>query len=100
MAAAVRWHPAAIGDLTRAADWYRSQDDDPKLLARFERAVSREVEQVARAPERWPIARGTYRHKVFVGPFPYALIYRVHADAVFIVAVAHQRRLPGYWLGR
>jgi plasmid stabilization system protein ParE len=100
MSAEIRWHPKAVEDLQRAADWYRSQDDGPHLLARFERAVTREVEHVSRAPERWPVARGLHRQKVFVGSFPYALIYRAQAQTVFIVAVAHQRRRPGYWRDR
>jgi plasmid stabilization system protein ParE len=100
MPASVRWHPDAIADLAQAASWYRSQDDDLRLAARFERAVSREVQRVAEAPERWPIARGVYRQKLFAGSFPYALIYRVHEEIVFIVAVAHQRRTPSYWKGR
>jgi plasmid stabilization system protein ParE len=100
MPVTVRWHPEAISDLTRAAEWYRTQDDDPRLVAGFERAVSREVIRVASAPESWPIARGQYRQKLFAGPFPYARIYRVHDETVFVVAVAHQRRAPGYWRGR
>jgi plasmid stabilization system protein ParE len=68
------------------------------LLASNERP--REVEHVARAPERWPVVRGHYRQKVFTGPFPYVLIYRTQAEVVFVVAVAHQRRRPGYWVGR
>jgi plasmid stabilization system protein ParE len=100
MPAELRWHPEAAADLQRAADWYRSQDDGPRLVARFERAVMRELGQVIRAPERWPIVRGLYRQKLFAGPFPYALIYRVEAGAVFLVALAHQRRRPGHWTGR
>lgn len=100
MAAELRWLPAAAADLERAADCYRLQDDGAALAARFERAVTRELEHVARAPERWPVIRGHYRQKVFVGPFPYLLIYRVAAGVVIVVAVAHQHRRPGHWAGR
>lgn len=100
MPAELRWHPAAAADLQQAANWYRARDDGVLLVARFERAVTRELEQVARSPERWPVIRGHYRQKVFAGPFPYVLIYRVAAGAVFVVAVAHQRRRPGHWAGR
>jgi toxin ParE2 len=100
MPAPVRWHPEAMADLQQAAEWYRSQDDDPRLIERFERAVVREVEHVTRAPERWPVARGPYRQKVFAGAFPFALIYRLDDATVFIVALAHQRRRPAHWAGR
>ena len=32
--------------------------------------------------------------------FPFSLIYLAEVDTVVIVAVAHQRRRPGYWRDR
>jgi hypothetical protein len=32
--------------------------------------------------------------------FPFGLVYRVSSSMVQIVAVAHQRRRPGYWRQR
>jgi len=32
--------------------------------------------------------------------FPFALAYVVDGDSVTVLAVAHLRRRPGYWLGR
>lgn len=32
--------------------------------------------------------------------FPFSLIYSEEADEILVVAVAHQRRRPGYWRGR
>lgn len=32
--------------------------------------------------------------------YPYNLIYRLEQEALIIVALAHQRRRPGYWAGR
>lgn len=32
--------------------------------------------------------------------FPYALIYMVLDSRVIVIAVAHTRREPGYWLSR
>jgi plasmid stabilization system protein ParE len=31
---------------------------------------------------------------------PYVVFFEVADDAITIVAVAHQRRRPGYWLDR
>jgi hypothetical protein len=41
---------------------------------------------------------GTSRY-VFA-KFPYKLIYFVDGGVVVIVAVAHDKRRPGYWRGR
>jgi len=35
--------------------------------------------------------------RVLVRRFPYSLLYRVDPDVIFVVAVAHVRRRPGYW---
>jgi hypothetical protein len=32
--------------------------------------------------------------------FPYAIIYLNQPDRVWIVAVVHMKRKPGYWRGR
>jgi hypothetical protein len=32
--------------------------------------------------------------------FPYLLIYKVKEDCIFILAVAHGKRKPGYWESR
>lgn len=32
--------------------------------------------------------------------FPYSIIYSIEPDCVMILAVAHQRREPGYWRER
>ncbi len=58
------------------------------------------VEQIAQAPDRWPMFR-QHHHWVRIRRFPYILYYRiVDPDHVLIVAVAHAQRRPGYWLRR
>lgn len=32
--------------------------------------------------------------------YPYHLVYRLNAEAIIIVALAHHSRRPGYWAGR
>jgi toxin ParE1/3/4 len=32
--------------------------------------------------------------------FPYSLIYRIEGDELRVIALAHQRRRPGYWSTR
>ena len=32
--------------------------------------------------------------------FPFSLIYALEDDDLVVVAVAHHRRRPGYWMGR
>ena len=42
---------------------------------------------------------GAIRRHLVPG-FPYAVIYEVDRDPVRVLAIAHLRRHPGFWLGR
>ncbi len=62
-----------------------------------------EVSGLLRAACAYP-----YRHRLFDPPvrrvlahdFPYAVLYAVKADCVFVVAVMPLKRRPGYWKHR
>jgi len=40
------------------------------------------------------------RKKVLTGRFPFNLIYTIEPGRILIIAVAHQKRRPGYWAYR
>jgi hypothetical protein len=52
-------------------------------------------------PEAWPVwpGRTDVRPRV-LQRFPYSIIYLVERNEIVIVAVAHHKRRPGYWLDR
>jgi plasmid stabilization system protein ParE len=78
----------------------RYEKQNPQVAARFTEAVDRAVQQIADDPNRWPEYRPHYRW-VPTRRFPYLLNYRMrNPDHAVIVAVAHGRRRPGYWLRR
>lgn len=39
------------------------------------------------------------RRALLLSRFPYRLIYDIETNGIRILAVAHQRRFPGYWAG-
>ena len=88
-----RFDRAARADLRQAALWYEEQRDG--LGIRFAAEVSRAIELILRAPERWPVRQGTHRY--VLRRFPYTIAYRASAGEVLIVAVAHQHLDPGSW---
>jgi plasmid stabilization system protein ParE len=94
---AVRFHPEVADEIAQHKSWYeqRSEVAAQGFLLELERAIN----AVAESPERWPIAKRAERRYVFPR-YPFALLYRVHADHVYITAVAHQSRRPGYWRHR
>lgn len=97
----VRLAPPALQELDEAARWYDERNSG--LGAQFVDAV----EATAALLSRWPEAGSrfsppddhTFRRAPVRG-FPYHLAYRVVGDVVDVLAVAHDRRRPAYWLGR
>lgn len=94
---AVEFHPAAVDEVIEAEAWYGERN--PLAADAFRAELSRAVDSVRRSPERWPRhAAGTRcRHLRW---FPFSLIYRPEPTLILVIAVAHQRRKPGYWRER
>ena len=90
--------PAAQAELDAAATWYATEGGAAaaqRWLTAFERAGRL---LVAFPLIGTPAPRAT--RLLRIKRFPYALVYRVGADDLLVVAVAHDRRAPGYWQGR
>ena len=84
-------------DVRQAARWYEQQATGAgeTLILSINDAIAK----VVAAPHRWPRIDAHYQRYV-LGRYPYSVIYRLHDDAVFIVAVAHHRRHPDLWRDR
>jgi plasmid stabilization system protein ParE len=83
----VGFHPAAARELIETSTFY--DNEVPGLGERF----------VAERPNiGQEIEKG--RRRIVLARFPYSLIYSTESNDVWILAVAHQRRRPGYWHGR
>ena len=65
-------------------------------LVEFESALDR----VCEAPNRYPIARNPDIRHIRLMRFPYTVLFRESAGTVQVLAVAHHRRRPLYWLSR
>jgi len=94
-----RFHREARAEQQLAVETYTLRSLD--VGDRFERALSYCLRLICDEPETWPLWRGRpgiRSHRV--RGFPYRMIYVIRDGRVFIVAVAHGRRRPGYWLPR
>jgi plasmid stabilization system protein ParE len=91
--------PAAEQELRAAAQWYSEQEEG--LGEEFILEVNRTIEGLAEGAPRHPVWRqGRPYQKVLTHRVPYAVFF-THDDArVRILAIAHRRRKPGYWLRR
>lgn len=92
-----RFHEAADAELSEAVAYY--DDKAPGLGDRFLTEVKAATRAIEQYPEIAPVIDDDVRAKV-LGRFPYSLMYVVEAQELYIVAVAHQRKRPGYWADR
>ncbi len=97
MSRQVRLHPAAQQELNEAAAYYDLEG--PGLGSAFLDDFQHAGDQVRSLPESSPIVFGHARRKLMTR-FPYALIYALIDDDVYVLAVAHGRRRPFYWQDR
>jgi toxin ParE1/3/4 len=91
------FHPEAAIEFEEAAAFYESK------VAGLGKSFSAEVERTVGFIQEFPDAGAsvnTNLRRVLVDRFPYAIVYQRTVDSVVIIAVAHQRRRPGYWRGR
>jgi toxin ParE1/3/4 len=93
----VRLHPAAQQELEEVAAYYDLEG--PGLGSAFLEDFERAGDQVRALPESSPIVRGPARQKL-MAQFPYAVVYALIDDDVYVLAVAHSRRRPFYWQER
>jgi toxin ParE1/3/4 len=93
----VIFHPLAEQELLDAVSYYEEQEAGFGLeyLGEVEHAVN----FLLRYPEAGAKARGTI-HRLTLPKFPYSLLYRVMEDQIRVLAVAHHKRKPQYWVNR
>ncbi len=93
----VRFHPAARREVRPAKFWFA--DKDPNSPQLFQDELDAAIATLSDFPLTGQMhIAGTRR--LPLGSVPYALIYRVDRTEVRIIAVAHAKQRPGYWLGR
>lgn len=88
------FHPEAEQELYEAALRYDSEV--PELGRRFGDEVERVIQLLLEHPELGSRLDHDLRHFI-LRRFPFSIVYAVTADLVYIVAVAHSSREPGYW---
>ena len=90
---------AARQELRETTAWYR--ESNPSVADRFVTEVFKTLEHIEQSPAsgKWiPFVPGSARRSPVAG-FPYYVIFEELTDRVEILAIAHNRRRPGYWRG-
>lgn len=90
--------PEADQELSEAVAHY-VEVASPLLGQAFLSEFSRATVLLTQSPRIGAPWRKQYR-RVMLRRFPYSLIYVLGTDEIRILAIAHQRRRPGYWAQR
>jgi len=93
----IQVHPAAKIEIKGALEWYWKRSEFAAL------SFDSELKETFRASRRNPLAcspylRGTKR--AMVHRYPYSVVFRELPRKIQIIAVAHAKRRPNYWLNR
>lgn len=91
-------HPEAREEFLAAASRYEAEVGGlgERFIAEFERCITLLLE----APKIGSPLGRKLRRFVLDDNFPYSIIYAVLRDTLYVVAVAHGSRRPGYWKRR
>jgi len=91
------WHEDAAEELKSEVSWLEAQA--PGLGQRFLDDVSTALRTIEEFPEL-----GAHRslgcRRFLLMNFPFDLVYSLSEGQIVVLALAHQRRLPGYWKNR
>jgi len=93
----VEFHPKAQAELISAARFFEGKSVNLGLT--FIRTVQRTTQRIPAFSNRGR-RFGRHLRRLLVPGFPYGLLYRVEPDRIFILAVMHLHRRPGYWRSR
>jgi hypothetical protein len=96
----VRFLWSARLELLEAIDFYEQRTEGVGL--RFADAVNVVVEHLPNLqlkPIKGYESHGAFRREIGK-PWPYRLVVIEHDETLFIIAVEHHKRRPGYWTSR
>ena len=97
MTRSVVFRPEARTELTLAWAWYeeRRQGLGGELVVCIEAAIA----GASRTPDLHRRVRGDIR-RALVRRFPYGVFFVADDSELLVLAIAHDRRSPGYWESR
>ena len=88
----------AADEFKEAIDWYRQRS--VRASDGFLNRVTQAVLTAIARPTSAGFLVGKRVRKIRLMPYSYGLLYFVHGEVLYIVAIAHNRRRPRYWQSR
>ena len=93
----LKFHPDVSDEIASSYKWY--QDQAEGLGDDFLNELESAYQAILEYPQTWPPFQKGFR-RYLLSKFPFSVIYKQDKDLIFVVAVMHNSRKPGYWLKR
>ena len=94
--------PEAVQELAEAASWYETRQ--PGLAIRFLQEIDQAQHAIQSRPLTFPRLANTAVdlniRRALLPRFPYALVFLELQTEIRVLAIAHAKRHPDYWLNR
>jgi hypothetical protein len=97
MTRALSFHPDIFYEVNDAYTWYEVKSSG--LGKQFITELENAFELIKITPLYWAKFSGRFR-KYLLKRFPFGVIYRVEKSEIYVVAIMHLSRKPGYWKKR
>ena len=88
-------HPAAAAELEEAVVYHEAQAEGLGRDLRLE--IERAFRRLLAASQICPAHRRTNYRKCYVARFRYTVFFLEFPETIWVAAVAHGSRRPGYW---
>ncbi|MBR9803576.1 type II toxin-antitoxin system RelE/ParE family toxin [bacterium] len=93
----IEFHPDASRELEAACAWH--DEHNPGAASNFIASIDEVVDLIAHDPGRFTALDDRHR-SCSLACFPFQIVYQHYDQSLFILAVAHAKRPPGYWKQR
>ncbi|WP_104430128.1 type II toxin-antitoxin system RelE/ParE family toxin [Methylobacter tundripaludum] len=93
----LRFHPGVSSEIKASYVWY--QDQAEGLGDDFLNELESAYQAIIEFPQTWPLFEKGFR-RFLLSRFPFSVIYRETDKSIYVVAVMHNSRKPGYWSSR
>ena len=91
------FHPEVKEEVKASYDWYQEQAEG--LGDDFLNELEASYDAICELPTTWPKFKKGFR-RFLLSKFPFSVIYQVSENTVYVVAIMHNSRKPGYWRNR
>ena len=94
----ITYNPEARVEADVAAAYYHERN--PASATKFLDELAFVIEEIRCGPQWWPFEMGTQIQRLRFRRFPFTVYYRNDLHEIYILAIAHTSRRPGYWKSR